>query len=74
MSLVLQGANEIRSYCVGHTQFVSCSAFISQEDVSLLATGSGDGSVRHGRVTLHRCCVTPGCCKLTTADSLAGRS
>ena len=46
-SSLQQGANEIRSYCVGHTQFVSCSAFISQGDLSLLATGSGDGSVRH---------------------------
>ncbi|XP_015792142.1 tRNA (guanine-N(7)-)-methyltransferase non-catalytic subunit wdr4 [Tetranychus urticae] len=33
----------IESYCLGHTQFVSCLAFINEQ---LLISGSGDGTLR----------------------------
>lgn len=28
----LAGAHEIQSYCLGHTDFLTCSAFVSQGD------------------------------------------
>ena len=44
----LQGAHEIHSYCLGHTNFVSCAAFVrgSAGGGEMLLTGSGDGTVR----------------------------
>ncbi|KAK4407155.1 tRNA (guanine-N(7)-)-methyltransferase non-catalytic subunit wdr4 [Sesamum angolense] len=44
----LNGAHEIQSFCLGHTEFVSCLAFISCEDYAqgLLVSGSGDSTVR----------------------------
>ncbi|PIN09010.1 WD repeat protein WDR4 [Handroanthus impetiginosus] len=44
----LSGAHEIQSFCLGHTEFVSCLAFISSQDYpqGLLASGSGDSTVR----------------------------
>jgi len=45
----MQGAHEIKSYCFGHTNFASCSAFVSGADGSeteMLLTGGGDGTVR----------------------------
>lgn len=28
----MAGAHEIQSYCLGHTSFVTCSAFVQQGD------------------------------------------
>lgn len=44
----MQGAYEIQSYCLGHTDFVSCSVTLcsSYDGHSLLLTGGGDGTVR----------------------------
>lgn len=44
----LKGAHEIQSFCLGHTDFVSCLAFICLPDCYqiLLLSGSGDGTVR----------------------------
>ncbi|KAL8548283.1 hypothetical protein ACS0TY_007561 [Phlomoides rotata] len=44
----LNGAHEIQSFCLGHTEFVSCLAFVSCQDYShgLLVSGSGDSTVR----------------------------
>ncbi|KAI3449660.1 hypothetical protein Pfo_006325 [Paulownia fortunei] len=44
----LNGAHEIQSFCLGHTEFVSCLAFISCQDYAqgLLVSGSGDSTVR----------------------------
>ncbi|KAH6826079.1 Transducin/WD40 repeat-like superfamily protein [Perilla frutescens var. hirtella] len=44
----LKGAHEIQSFCLGHTEFVSCLAFVSCQDYSqgLLVSGSGDSTVR----------------------------
>lgn len=43
-----KGAHEIQSFCLGHTDFVSCLAFIHLPDCrqSLLLSGSGDATVR----------------------------
>ncbi|KAK8923978.1 hypothetical protein KSP39_PZI019665 [Platanthera zijinensis] len=43
-----KGAHEIQSFCLGHTDFVSCLAFIHLPDFrqSLLLSGSGDATVR----------------------------
>lgn len=41
-----RGAPEIQSYCLGHTDFVSCSAFVQCGDRELVVSGSGDGTVR----------------------------
>ncbi|XP_047315960.1 tRNA (guanine-N(7)-)-methyltransferase non-catalytic subunit wdr4-like [Impatiens glandulifera] len=42
------GANEIQSFCLGHTQYVSCLSFIctSQHPDGFLVSGSGDSTVR----------------------------
>ncbi|KAL6505145.1 hypothetical protein OROGR_024962 [Orobanche gracilis] len=44
----LGGAHEIQSFCLGHTEFVSCLAFVNCEDYAqgLLVSGSGDSTVR----------------------------
>ena len=42
----LQGAPEIQAFCLGHTAFVTCSAFVGDEAQPRLLTGSGDGTVR----------------------------
>ncbi|XP_022758260.1 tRNA (guanine-N(7)-)-methyltransferase non-catalytic subunit wdr4 isoform X2 [Durio zibethinus] len=44
----LDGAHEIESFCLGHTEFVSCLAFICSPDCSqgILVSGGGDSSVR----------------------------
>ncbi|KAF5727059.1 tRNA (guanine-N(7)-)-methyltransferase non-catalytic subunit wdr4 [Tripterygium wilfordii] len=44
----LDGAHEIQSYCLGHTEFVSCVAFLCTLDYphGLLLSGSGDSTVR----------------------------
>ncbi|XP_047326996.1 tRNA (guanine-N(7)-)-methyltransferase non-catalytic subunit wdr4 [Impatiens glandulifera] len=44
----LKGANEIQSYCLGHTQFVSCLSFIytTESPDGILVSGSGDSTVR----------------------------
>ncbi|KAL6564378.1 hypothetical protein OROMI_015828 [Orobanche minor] len=44
----LDGAHEIQCFCLGHTEFVSCLAFVNCEDYSqgLLISGSGDSTVR----------------------------
>ncbi|KAL3849878.1 hypothetical protein ACJIZ3_011760 [Penstemon smallii] len=42
------GAHEIHSFCLGHTEFVSCLAFVSSKDYpnGFLVSGSGDSTVR----------------------------
>ncbi|KEH23786.1 tRNA (guanine-N(7))-methyltransferase subunit WDR4 [Medicago truncatula] len=49
----LNGAHEIQSFCLGHTEFVSCLAFVpAQENPhSLLLSGSGDSTVRLWDIT-----------------------
>ncbi|XVF32550.1 hypothetical protein REPUB_Repub17cG0092000 [Reevesia pubescens] len=44
----LDGAHEIQSFCLGHTEFVSCLAFICTPDCSqgILVSGGGDSTVR----------------------------
>ncbi|KAF8775664.1 hypothetical protein HU200_004446 [Digitaria exilis] len=43
----LKGAHEIQSFCLGHTDFVSCIAFTSMsENQSFLISGGGDSTVR----------------------------
>ncbi|KAL8192070.1 hypothetical protein R6Q57_028191 [Mikania cordata] len=44
----LDGAHEIQSYCLGHTEFVSCLAFVYNQDCpqGYLTSGSGDATVR----------------------------
>ncbi|KAK6164655.1 hypothetical protein DH2020_001519 [Rehmannia glutinosa] len=44
----VNGAHEIQSFCLGHTEFVSCIAFVSSQDCAqgLLVSGSGDSTVR----------------------------
>ncbi|KAJ1293624.1 hypothetical protein BS78_01G083100 [Paspalum vaginatum] len=43
----LKGAHEIQSFCLGHTDFVSCIAFTSiSENQSFLVSGGGDSTVR----------------------------
>ncbi|XWS36319.1 hypothetical protein CRYUN_Cryun20dG0074900 [Craigia yunnanensis] len=44
----LDGAHEIQSFCLGHTEFVSCLAFISTPGClqSVLVSGGGDSTVR----------------------------
>ncbi|XP_050237247.1 uncharacterized protein LOC126686968 isoform X2 [Mercurialis annua] len=44
----LDGAHEIQSFCLGHTEFVSCLAFICYADYpqGFLISGSGDSTVR----------------------------
>lgn len=44
----LKGAHEIQSFCLGHTEFVSCLAFVSCQNYAqgLLVSGSGDSTVR----------------------------
>ncbi|EEC76171.1 hypothetical protein OsI_13488 [Oryza sativa Indica Group] len=43
----LRGAHEIQSFCLGHTDFVSCIAFTClSEGPSFLLSGGGDSTVR----------------------------
>ncbi|KAD3068617.1 hypothetical protein E3N88_36497 [Mikania micrantha] len=44
----LNGAHEIQCYCLGHTEFVSCLAFVYNQDCpqGYLVSGSGDATVR----------------------------
>lgn len=44
----LDGAHEIQSFCLGHTEFVSCLAFVFTPDYpqGFLVSGSGDSTVR----------------------------
>ncbi|KAG8389326.1 hypothetical protein BUALT_Bualt02G0217700 [Buddleja alternifolia] len=44
----LDGAHEIQSFCLGHTEFVSCLAFVNSQDYAqgYLISGSGDSTVR----------------------------
>ncbi|KAL5210144.1 hypothetical protein ABZP36_005767 [Zizania latifolia] len=43
----LRGAHEIQSFCLGHTEFVSCIAFTClSEGPSFLLSGGGDSTVR----------------------------
>ncbi|KAF5462663.1 hypothetical protein F2P56_018651 [Juglans regia] len=57
----LDGAHEIQSFCLGHTEFVSCLAFVSSSDYpqGFLVSGSGDSTVRLWNVSsgslLHTC-------------------
>ncbi|XP_050263596.1 uncharacterized protein LOC126707905 isoform X2 [Quercus robur] len=44
----LDGAHEIQSFCLGHTEFVSCLDFVFTSDYpqGFLVSGSGDSTVR----------------------------
>ncbi|CAF1923563.1 unnamed protein product [Brassica napus] len=44
----LQGAHEIQSFCLGHTEFVTCIAFVWNPELTqgYLMSGSGDSTVR----------------------------
>ncbi|KAG5043521.1 hypothetical protein AAZX31_03G137800 [Glycine max] len=44
----LNGAQQIQSFCLGHTEFVSCLAFIQAQECpqGFLLSGSGDSTVR----------------------------
>ncbi|ESW34444.1 hypothetical protein PHAVU_001G153300 [Phaseolus vulgaris] len=44
----LNGAHQIQSFCLGHTEFVSCLAFVQALECpqGLLLSGSGDSTVR----------------------------
>ncbi|EOA40502.1 hypothetical protein CARUB_v10009228mg [Capsella rubella] len=44
----LEGAHEIQSFCLGHTEFITCTAFVSSPELSqgYLMSGSGDSTVR----------------------------
>lgn len=44
----LEGAHEIQSFCLGHTEFVSCLSFICSQDYAqmFLISGGGDSTVR----------------------------
>ncbi|KAL6978548.1 hypothetical protein U1Q18_020216 [Sarracenia purpurea var. burkii] len=49
----LDGAHEIQSFCLGHTEFVSCLAFVcaSNYPEGFLVSGSGDSTVRLWDIT-----------------------
>jgi tRNA (guanine-N(7)-)-methyltransferase subunit TRM82 len=42
----LQGCHDIQCFGFGHTDFVSCSAFLQQDDNEVLISGGGDGTLR----------------------------
>ncbi|KAL1216546.1 WD repeat-containing protein VIP3 [Cardamine amara subsp. amara] len=44
----LEGAHEIQSFCLGHTEFIICTAFVSTPELTqgYLMSGSGDSTVR----------------------------
>ncbi|KAG7673529.1 hypothetical protein Ndes2526B_g03018 [Nannochloris sp. 'desiccata'] len=42
----LQGCHDIQCFGFGHTDFVSCSAFVQQGDDEVLVSGGGDGTLR----------------------------
>ncbi|KAG5567564.1 hypothetical protein RHGRI_002938 [Rhododendron griersonianum] len=47
------GAHEIQSFCLGHSEFVSCIAFVGASDYpdGFLVSGSGDSTVRLWDIT-----------------------
>ncbi|XAR61188.1 hypothetical protein NMG60_11034821 [Bertholletia excelsa] len=47
------GAHEIQSFCLGHTEFVSCLAFVCSSNYpqGFLVSGSGDSTVRLWDIT-----------------------
>ncbi|KAL7198762.1 hypothetical protein ACSBR2_021127 [Camellia fascicularis] len=49
----LDGAHEIQSFCLGHSEFVSCLAFVCASDYpeGFLVSGSGDSTVRLWDIT-----------------------
>ncbi|GMP90966.1 hypothetical protein CsSME_00041869 [Camellia sinensis var. sinensis] len=49
----LDGVHEIQSFCLGHTKFVSCLAFVCASDYpeGFLLSGSGDSTVRLWDIT-----------------------
>jgi hypothetical protein len=44
--VLVQGAHEIQSYCLGHTDFVTSCTFAATPESTLLLSTSGDGTVR----------------------------
>ncbi|CAH8283657.1 unnamed protein product [Eruca vesicaria subsp. sativa] len=61
----LQGAHEIQSFCLGHSEFVTCITFVHNPELTqgYLMSGSGDSSVRLWDITsgslLDTCDVSP---------------
>ncbi|XP_010522743.1 PREDICTED: tRNA (guanine-N(7)-)-methyltransferase non-catalytic subunit wdr4 [Tarenaya hassleriana] len=49
----LEGAHEIQSFCLGHTEFVKCLAFVRTPEFpqGYLVSGSGDSTVRLWDIT-----------------------
>ena len=45
----MQGADDIQSYCLGHTSFVTCATFLSSPEGTVLVSGGGDGTIRYCR-------------------------
>lgn len=50
VGMLLQGAHDIQSYCLGHTSFVTCAAFLSSPAGTVLVSGAGDGTIRYFHV------------------------
>ncbi|KAL0697247.1 hypothetical protein Bca4012_053369 [Brassica carinata] len=61
----LQGAHEIQSFCLAHTEFVTCITFVWNPELTqgYLMSGSGDSSVRLWDITsgslLDTCDISP---------------
>jgi WD40 repeat protein len=49
----LEGAHEIQSFCLGHSEFITCTAFVSTPELTqgYLMSGSGDSTVRLWDIT-----------------------
>lgn len=46
----MQGAHDIKSYCLGHTSFVTCATFVKGPQGTVLVSGGGDGTIRYRRL------------------------
>ncbi|CAN8311075.1 unnamed protein product [Cochlearia groenlandica] len=49
----LEGAHEIQSFCLGHSEFITCTAFVWSPELTqgYLMSGSGDSTVRLWDIT-----------------------
>ncbi|ESQ36616.1 hypothetical protein EUTSA_v10007706mg [Eutrema salsugineum] len=61
----LEGAHEIQSFCLGHTEFITCIAFVWNPELTqgYLMSGSGDSTVRLWDITSGSLLDT---CEITT--------